>query len=115
MEADGQCPVDTSVFTTFYVGVLTNLPQVQSRKQTPHFEFLFRVSYGMSRDQLEIYNQNIRYGRWKTKSFDRDDPFKQVNHGPHRLPGGTELTFSFASEVAGSKLDLYSAQRDDSA
>ncbi|OWZ42708.1 hypothetical protein C351_03239 [Cryptococcus neoformans c8] len=69
--------VDTSVFTTFYVGVLTNAERVKSRCETPHFEILFRVSYGCSRDELEVYNENIRLGRWKNKPFDKDDVLKR--------------------------------------
>lgn len=69
--------VDTSVFTTFYVGVLTNAERVKSRCETPHFEILFRVSYGCSRDELEVYNENIRLGRWKNKPFDKDDALKR--------------------------------------
>lgn len=71
--------VDTSVFTTFYVGALTNAERVKSRCETPHFEILFRVSYGCSRSELEAYNENIRLGRWKNKPFDKDDPFKRVS------------------------------------
>jgi len=70
--------VDTSVFTTFYLGVLTNLDQVKAKIETPHFEFLFRASYGMDRSQIEVYNENIRMGRWRSKPFDRDDPLKRV-------------------------------------
>ncbi|KIR78547.1 hypothetical protein I306_04475 [Cryptococcus gattii EJB2] len=70
--------VDTSVFTTFYVGALTNAERVKSRCETPHFEILFRVSYGCSRSELEAYNENIRLGRWKNKPFDKDDPFKRL-------------------------------------
>lgn len=72
--------VDTSVFTTFYVGVLTNAERVKSRCETPHFEILFRVSYGCSRDELEVYNENIRLGRWRNKPFDKDDVLKRVSH-----------------------------------
>jgi DNA ligase-4 len=72
--------VNTSVLTTFYLGVLTNLDQVKARIETPHFEILFRASYGMDRSQLEVYNENIRMGRWRSKPFDRDDPLKRVWH-----------------------------------
>ena len=71
-------PVDTSVFTTFYLGVITNLDRARSRTETPHFEILFRVSYGIDRNQLEVYNDNIRHGRWASKPYDKDDPFKKV-------------------------------------
>lgn len=70
---------DTSVFTTFYVGVLTNREKVKSKRETPNFEILFRASYGMDRKQLEVYNENIRLGRWRTKPFDKDDPLKRVS------------------------------------
>lgn len=70
--------VDTSVFTTFYLGALTNRDEVHSRHAVPRFEILFRVSYGMSRDQLEVYNENLRLGRWANKPYDRDDPYKRV-------------------------------------
>ncbi|WRT69581.1 uncharacterized protein IL334_006570 [Kwoniella shivajii] len=69
--------VDTSVFTTFYLGVLTNSARVTSHRETPHFEILFRVSYGPDRAQLEYYNECIRHGRWSSKPFDKDDPFKR--------------------------------------
>jgi DNA ligase-4 len=39
---------------------------------------LFRASYGPTREQLEVYNENLRLGRWPSKPFDRDDPFKRV-------------------------------------
>ncbi|KAK4687112.1 hypothetical protein P7C73_g2995, partial [Tremellales sp. Uapishka_1] len=83
--------VDTSVFTTFYMGVLTNQERVTARAEVPHFEILFRVSYGMDRSQLEIINENIRHGRWKSKPFDKDDPFKQRLLGlswTYKLPKG---------------------------
>lgn len=70
--------VDTSVFTTFYIGVLTNREAVKAKRETPHFEILFRASYGMDRGQLEVYNENIRLGRWRSKPFDKDDPLKRV-------------------------------------
>lgn len=71
--------VDTSVITTFYVGVLVNAPQVRARAEAPHFEIMSRVSYGSSRDELEVYNANIRLGRWGSRPFDRDDPLKRVS------------------------------------
>lgn len=74
--------VDTSVCTTFYLGVLTNHDAVKAKIETPHFEILFRVSYGLERDALEIVNGNIRHGRWKSKSYDRNDPYKRVCCGP---------------------------------
>jgi DNA ligase-4 len=79
--------VDTSVFTTFFLGVLTNLEKVKAKRETPHFEILFRASYGMDRTQLEIYNENIRMGRWSTKPFDRDDPLKRVCQAPFPASG----------------------------
>jgi DNA ligase-4 len=78
--------VDTSVFTTFYIGVLTNHDRVKARIETPHFEFLFRASYGMDRSQLEVYNENVRMGRWRSKPFDRDDPFKKVSDIVRSIP-----------------------------
>ncbi|WWD04258.1 hypothetical protein V865_002326 [Kwoniella europaea PYCC6329] len=69
--------VDTSVFTTFYLGVLTNPTRITSHKELPHFEILFRVSYGPDRPQLEYYNECLRHGRWGSKPFDKDDPFKR--------------------------------------
>nr|XP_019043413.1 hypothetical protein I302_07990 [Kwoniella bestiolae CBS 10118]OCF22343.1 hypothetical protein I302_07990 [Kwoniella bestiolae CBS 10118] len=70
--------VDTSVFTTFYLGVCTNPTRISSHKELPHFEVLFRVSYGPDRTQLEYYNECLRHGRWGSKPFDKDDPFKRV-------------------------------------
>jgi len=52
---------------------------VKAKLETPHFELLFRASYGMDRDHLEVYNENIRHGRWRSKPFDRDDPLKRVS------------------------------------
>ncbi|KAK8849569.1 hypothetical protein IAR55_004904 [Kwoniella newhampshirensis] len=69
--------VDTSVFTTFYIGALTNCDKAKSRTEMPHFEILFKASYGLDRSQLEVYNDCIRHGRWGSKPFDRDDPFKR--------------------------------------
>ncbi|WVQ66382.1 uncharacterized protein L199_004562 [Kwoniella botswanensis] len=69
--------VDTSVFTTFYLGVLTNPTRITSHRELPHFEILFRVSYGPDRTQLEYYNECLRHGRWGSKPFDKDDPFKR--------------------------------------
>jgi DNA ligase-4 len=71
--------VDTSVLTSWYVGVLVNGPQVRARAEAPHFEVLFRVAYGPSRAELEEYNANVRMGRWGTRPFDRDDPMKRVS------------------------------------
>lgn len=73
--------VDTSVFTTFYIGVLTNQARVKAKMETTHFEILFRASYGLDRHVLEVINENIRHERWKTKPYDRDDPFKEVSRG----------------------------------
>ena len=70
--------VDTSVFTSFYVGVLTNHTAVKAKLETPHFEVLFKVSYGPSRDQLEEINGCIRHSRWGSKRYDKDDKFKRV-------------------------------------
>jgi DNA ligase-4 len=70
--------VDTSVFTSFYVGVLTNHAAVKAKLETPHFEVIFKVSYGLSRAQLEEVNGCIRHGRWGTKRYDKDDRFKRV-------------------------------------
>ncbi|EIW71652.1 hypothetical protein TREMEDRAFT_73368 [Tremella mesenterica DSM 1558] len=71
--------VDTSVFTTFYIGTLTDSDKVKRREEIPHFEILFRASYGPNRDTLEIYNEAIRHGRWKTKSYDKDDRLKRAS------------------------------------
>lgn len=70
--------VDTSVFTTFYIGTLTNREGVTKHRQVPHFEVLFPTSYGMTREHLEVYNENVRLRRWRTKPFDRDDKWKRV-------------------------------------
>ncbi|WVQ96118.1 hypothetical protein IAU59_003220 [Kwoniella sp. CBS 9459] len=69
--------VDTSVFTTFYIGVLTNSERVKTKREMPNFEILFRASYGLDRSALEVYNGEIRHGRWASKSYDKDDPFKR--------------------------------------
>ena len=83
--------VDTTVLTTFYVGVISNRDRVKARLETPHFEILFRASYGLDRDALELVNGNIRHGRWASKSYDRADPFKRGLLGlswTYRLPKG---------------------------
>lgn len=77
-EDAGLMPVDTSVFTTFYFGVLTNKEAVLSRRERPHFQFLFRSSWGLSRKDLGVYNYSMRLGRWSHKPYDRDDPAKRV-------------------------------------
>jgi hypothetical protein len=69
--------VDASVLTTFYLGVLANPGAVKSKQELPHYAILFRASYGPTRDQLEVYNDNVRHGRWGSKPFDKDDPFKK--------------------------------------
>lgn len=71
--------MDTSVFTSFYIGTLINGDAVLTQRVLPKFEILFRASYGLSRDQLEIYNENLRLARWRTKPFDKDDPYKRVS------------------------------------
>jgi DNA ligase-4 len=71
--------VDTSVFTSFYLGVLTNQAAVRAKIETPHFEILFKVSYGLDRDVLEDINGSLRHGRWRTKNYDKDDKFKRVS------------------------------------
>jgi DNA ligase-4 len=78
MDRARELRVDTSVITTFYVGVLVNQDKVKARAEAPHFEILFTVSYGPSRDELEGYNANIRGRRWGSRVYDRDDPFKRV-------------------------------------
>ncbi|ORX37868.1 hypothetical protein BD324DRAFT_650411 [Kockovaella imperatae] len=83
--------VDTSVLTTFYIGVLTNHEKVKSRLESPHFEILFPVSYGLDRDALEMVNSKIRLGSWRTKPYDKDDPFKRRLIGlswTYRMPRG---------------------------
>lgn len=71
--------VDTSVYTTWYMGVLMNRDKVRKGREGPQFEIISRVSYGSSRQELELWNQNIRHGRWGTKPFDKDDPYKKVS------------------------------------
>lgn len=51
--------VGPSVMTTLYAGVLTNKTQVARRQQDPHFEILFRISYGMSKTQLADLNNAL--------------------------------------------------------
>ena len=79
MDRARELRVDTSVITTFYVGVLVNQDRVKARAEAPHFEILFRVSYGADRDMLEVWNANVRLGRWGSRPYDRDDPFKRVH------------------------------------
>ncbi|ODO06886.1 hypothetical protein I350_04246 [Cryptococcus amylolentus CBS 6273] len=67
--------VDTSVFTTFYLG--SAISAGQHGKGLPLIRILFAVSYGLTRDMLEHYNALIRMGRWKSRPFDKDDPLKK--------------------------------------
>lgn len=93
--------MDTSVFTTFYLGVLTNHDRVKSRIETPHFEILFRASYGMDRGQVEVYNENIRLGRWGSKPYDKDDPLKKVGPPFLLVPSRLMTTISGFSGCLG--------------
>lgn len=77
--------VDTSVFTTFYFGVLTNRDEVLAGRDYPNFQFLFRSSWGLSRRDLGIYNHLLRNGVWSHKPYDRDDPAKRVGLRPDFL------------------------------
>lgn len=70
--------VDTSVFTTFYFGVLTNKEEVLARREYPNIQYLFRSSWGLSRKELCEYNSNMRSRRWDYKPYDRNDPAKRV-------------------------------------
>ena len=78
MDRARELRVDISVLTTFYIGVLTNHDRVVARVETPHFEILFKASYGLDRDALEMVNDKIRHGRWRTKPYDKDDTFRRV-------------------------------------
>lgn len=71
-------PVDTSVFTTFYFGVLINKDRVLSHRERPEIQYLFRSSWGLTRRDLGIYNYAMRLDRWSHKPYDRDDPRKRV-------------------------------------
>ncbi|OCF46055.1 hypothetical protein I317_00143 [Kwoniella heveanensis CBS 569] len=90
--------VDTSVFTTFYIGVLTNGENVKVKREVPNFEALFRVSYGLDRSALEVYNENIHHGRWSTKSYDKDDPFKRHATGDEPTIGVVSITLMCGSD-----------------
>lgn len=68
---------DTSVFTTFYFGAITNKEAV-TRGAAPHFQFLFRSSWGLSRPNLGRYNSFLRHGKWTHKPFDKNDREKRV-------------------------------------
>lgn len=70
--------VDTSVFTTWYVGVLINGDKVRKRLEKPIFEAVNRVSYGPNREALSLWNAKIRHGEWGTKPYDKDDTRKSV-------------------------------------
>lgn len=79
--------VDTSVFTTFYIGVLTNRDRVLAKTDNPHYQFLFRSSWGLTRQELGQYNAFMHKGEWDFKPYDRDDPAKRVGNGLASLPG----------------------------
>ncbi|WVQ75063.1 hypothetical protein IAR50_004672 [Cryptococcus sp. DSM 104548] len=103
--------VDTSVFTTFYLGVLDSHTPPKPSKPTkptelsalagqhaqnlPHIRILFAVSYGLSRDMLEYYNALIRMERWKSRPFDKDDPLKKRCMG---------LSYNYTFETSMSSL-----------
>jgi DNA ligase-4 len=70
--------VGPSVMTTLYTGVLTNKAQVAQRKQDPHFEILFRVSYGLTKQQLGELNNNLGRSPFQTRKFDPSGVRHQV-------------------------------------
>lgn len=74
--------VDTSVFTTFYIGVLTNRDSVLAKTDNPNYQFLFRSSWGLTRQELGRYNALLHRGEWAFKPYDRDDPTKRVRVEP---------------------------------
>lgn len=55
--------------TTLYAGVLTNKTQVARRQQDPHFEILFRISYGMSKTQLAELNNALGRPPYQTRKY----------------------------------------------
>lgn len=61
--------VGPSVMTTLYAGVLTNKTQVARRQQDPHFEILFRISYGMSKAQLAELNNALGRPPYQTRKY----------------------------------------------
>ncbi|KAJ9121395.1 hypothetical protein QFC24_004733 [Naganishia onofrii] len=70
--------VGPSVMTTLYTGVLTNKAQVAQRKQDPHFEILFRVSYGLTKQQLAELNNALGRPPFQTRKFDPSGVRHQV-------------------------------------
>ncbi|GHJ90147.1 hypothetical protein NliqN6_6549 [Naganishia liquefaciens] len=65
--------VGPSVVTTLYAGVLTNRAQIHQGKEEPHFEILFRISYGMSKDQLGDFNSALGRPPFLTRKYNSHD------------------------------------------
>ena len=59
--------------TTLYAGVLTNRAQIHQGKEEPHFEILFRISYGMSKDQLGDFNSALGRPPFLTRKYNSHD------------------------------------------
>lgn len=59
--------------TTLYAGVLTNKTRVNQGREEPHFEVLFRISYGMSKDQLGSLNSALGRPPFLTRRYNSLD------------------------------------------
>jgi DNA ligase-4 len=59
--------------TTLYAGVLLNKTLVARGQEEPHFEVLFRVSYGMSKDQLGDLNAALGRPPFRTRKYNLSD------------------------------------------
>lgn len=85
--------------TTLYAGVLTNKPQVNQGGEEPHFEILFRVSYGMTKDQLGQLNSALGRPPFLTRKYTSSDC--QVGRSPYErretdFRAGSILSFHLA-------------------
>ncbi|KAG8908637.1 hypothetical protein FRB99_004925 [Tulasnella sp. 403] len=61
--------VGPETFTTFFIGAIDKTSErLRSARSRVHFDILFSVSYGLTREQLEAFNWEIRQG--KTYPYD---------------------------------------------
>ncbi|KXN89405.1 DNA ligase 4 [Leucoagaricus sp. SymC.cos] len=85
--------VKPNVYTTFWVGAITNMKDIRARPNTkPHVLLFFTVSYGLNRQQLEDFNFRIRNSA--------NIPYSAGTTRDHQdLP----FTFSISPHLAGHK------------
>ncbi|TKA51706.1 hypothetical protein B0A53_05411 [Rhodotorula sp. CCFEE 5036] len=106
--------VPPSVLTTFFVGVAApeHGAKRSARDNKKHFHILFSVSYGLSREELAVFNSSIRqapYDRFEYPQMQcSESPFTYVGmSGPqdeYPVYDGacTSFTFSLAKHLRGN-------------